>query len=130
VSGPPPPKAHFLPSQTHDLSTRWIAGEILRAAVHGPATLRGRPRGGCVQSLILLDIRTVALCAALVATSEAVLAHDATSQFETSIIESWRSVGDEPIELPRVDLYLDKESLDHSRIEVVAEPRVFLKDPG
>lgn len=83
-----------------------------------------------MQSLILLDIRTVALCAALVATSEAVLAHDATSQFETSIIESWRSVGDEPIELPRVDLYLDKESLDHSRIEVVAEPRVFLKDPG
>jgi hypothetical protein len=129
-----------------------------------------------VQSLILLDFRTVALCAALVATSEAVLAHDATSQFETSIIESRRSIGDEPakdsaldipadlwlvpqsllarsarlgspcgsqrvrnsrnephsgpIELPRVDLCLEKESFDHSRIEVVAEPRVFLKDPG
>jgi hypothetical protein len=128
-----------------------------------------------VQSLILLDRRTVVLCAALVATSEVVLAHDAASQFGTSIVESWSSVGDEPakdsaldipadpwlvpqsflarsarlgprcgsqrvrnshephsgpIELPRVDLCLDKESLDHSGIEVVAGPRVFLKDPG
>ena len=88
--------------------------------------MRGQPRGGCVQSLILLDFRTVALCAALVATSEAVLAHDAASQFGTSIIESCRSVGDEA----RVDLCLEKESLDPSGIEVVAEPRVFQKDPG
>ena len=113
------PKAHFLPSQTHDLPTRWIVGEILRAAVHGPATMRGRPRGACVQSLILLDFRTVALCAALVATSEAVLAHDAASPFGTSIVESSCSVSDEPIELPRVDLCLEKESVDHSGIEVV-----------
>jgi hypothetical protein len=83
--------------------------------------MRGQPRGGCVQSLILLDFRTVALCAALVATSEAVLAHDATSQFETSIIESCWSVGDEA----RVDLCLEKESLDHSGTKAVAEPRVF-----
>jgi hypothetical protein len=57
-----------------------------------------------VQSLILLDFRTVVLCAALVATSEVVLAHGAASQSGTSIVESWWSVGDEPIELPRVDL--------------------------
>jgi hypothetical protein len=66
--------------------------------------MRGRPRGGCVQSLILLDFRTVVLCAALVATSEVVLAHDASSQSGTSIVESWWSVGAEKIELPRVDL--------------------------
>ena len=78
-----------------------------------------------MQSLILLDFRTVALCAALVATSEAVLAHDAASQFGPSIIESCWSVGDEA----RVDLCLE-ESLDPSGIEAVAEPRAFLKDPG
>jgi hypothetical protein len=98
------PKAHFLPSQSHDLLTCWIAGGILRAAVDRPATMRGRPRGGSVQSLILLDFRTVVLCAALVATSEVVLAHDASSQSGTSIVESWWSVGFEPIELPLVDL--------------------------
>ena len=81
--------------------------------------MRGRPRGACVQSLILLDFRTVALCAALVATSEAVLAHDAASPFGTSIVESSCSVSDEPIEPPRVDLCLEKESVDHSGIEVV-----------
>ena len=98
--------------------------------VRRPATLRGRPRAACVQSLILLDLRTVVLCAALVATSEVVLAHDAGSRFGNSIIESSWFVGDESIELPRVDLSLDKESLDRSSIEVVAEPRVFLKDQG
>jgi hypothetical protein len=102
VSGPP--KAHFLPSQTHDLSSRWITGEILRAAVHRPATMRGRPRGGSVQSLILLDWRTVVLCAALVATSDVVLAQDVAAQFTVSIIESPSSVGDEASEPPRVNL--------------------------
>jgi hypothetical protein len=61
-----------------------------------------------VQSLILLDFRTVVLCAALVATSEAVLAHDAASQSGTSMVELWWSVGDEPIEPLRVDLCLEK----------------------
>jgi hypothetical protein len=64
----------FSASQTDDLSAHWIARGILRAAVYRPATMRGRPRGGCVQSLILLDRRTVAICAALIATSEVVLA--------------------------------------------------------
>jgi hypothetical protein len=59
------------------LSTHWIVQAILRVAVHRPATMRGRPRGGCVQSLILLDCRTVAICAALIATSDVVLAQDA-----------------------------------------------------
>jgi hypothetical protein len=48
-----PPRARFLPSQTDDLSLHWITGGILRAPIHRPATMRGRPRGGCVQSLIL-----------------------------------------------------------------------------
>ena len=85
------PKAHFLPSQSHDLFTRWIAGGLLRAAVDRPATMRGRPRGGCVQSLILLDFRTLVLCAALVATSEVVLAQDASAGGGSTITVSCSS---------------------------------------
>lgn len=121
------PKAHFLPSQTHDLSTRWIVGEILRAAVHRPATMRGQPRGGCVQSLILLDFRTVALCAALVATSEAVLAHDAVSQFGTSIVESSWSVGDEPAKDSAVDIPADLWLVPQSLFGALCEPGTAMR---
>ena len=67
----------FSDSQTDALSTHWIAGGILRAAVNRPATVRGRPRGVSVQSLILLDIRTVVCAALLIAPSEVVLAQNA-----------------------------------------------------
>jgi Protein of unknown function (DUF3011) len=48
--------------------------------------MRGRPRGGSVQSLILLDWRTVALCAALVATGEVVLAQDAHGSAGSTLV--------------------------------------------
>ena len=53
--------------------------------------MRGRPRGGCVQSLILLDFRTVAVCAALIATSEVVLAQDASASSGSTITVSCSS---------------------------------------
>ena len=69
--------ARFLISLTDDLSAHWNTGGILRAAVDRPATARGRPRGVSVQSLILLDIRTVVCAALLIAPQEVVLAQGA-----------------------------------------------------
>jgi Protein of unknown function (DUF3011) len=44
------------------------------------------PRGGCVQSLILLDFRTLVVCAALIATSEVVVAQDTQGSAASTLV--------------------------------------------
>jgi hypothetical protein len=77
--------------QSHVLSANWIAAEILPAPVNRPATMRGQPRGASVQSLILLDFRTVVVCAALIATSEVVLAREAPAAGGSTVTVSCSS---------------------------------------